>query len=349
MAPTPPSSSRKKPRIEFPEKPELASLVAILAENGSLSGNDLEALALTCKNLHKTITLVPDTSDDGLWRSVCNWEYPCTKDLDPSGVVARMGGYRKLYHQWRATPILHDGELGPMPPPSCSINDLTFFFQLKFKGKVIVSHTVTHDELDDFVQTGKIHVVLPEPKGFCSPRDRLVGNEWVIEAEDVRKEDFHCTIHMLRSSDGAFLCLVDKPTAHKILRLPSAIDASQLDRFASSHQFLNFCMFSSQDETYGTGSVYLHCDKLRTHALKKTALGSAINRRLKDLSLGMTNSIVLDCLEGVAPLTLAVSEFTILFEVFAAHENYLELPLEETDWDERSTGFTILHFLSELE
>ena len=171
--------------------PNEAMLPMILAvQSGFLGGMDLKRLGSVSKDLRTAAT------DDKVWQDLCHKKYSFTR-LDPTKAIAAKFGYRWLYWQWNAGRQEQVPGVDPLPPPSCTADDIVLFLHVSYEEKEILSTTIEGENLNTLLERKRLTIPFA-PAIFLDDKKK---DEYVA--------NFRVQISMFRTSDEAMCHICD--------------------------------------------------------------------------------------------------------------------------------------------
>jgi hypothetical protein len=188
--------------VETEKKQTLASLLHLLVQNEFIGGDELETLALVSKDLHRAAT------SEEIWKALCYVQYPGTRDL-PLETILTKAGYRSLYGRWWKAKPFPLVPSGPMPPPSCTIDDIVMVVHIYYKKQVIFATSLEGDQLDPFVKFGALELNI-----------RMKDPVFVREDFDLYRDYLLLKVHIFRSTDETMFCIFDRGVEIEFLDRP---------------------------------------------------------------------------------------------------------------------------------
>lgn len=225
---SPGSISSKRRRFELEgndtndDRCSLDFIVNILAENNFLGAKELLILGQTSKQLHQTCI-----GDDTLWASLCRYRWPCTKFV-PKALLENQGqgSFLQLYKLWNSG-IAEPFSRPPLSPPSCTADDICLFVHMGYKGAPLIDLNITGREmLTPLLDHGSVEITLENPVVLGAAEwnflphqvDRTVNMYRTyhyglpIQCKHLNWMEFDASIHCLRLTDSAMICLLKSKT-----------------------------------------------------------------------------------------------------------------------------------------
>lgn len=320
----------------------LVSFIQLLVDNGVLGIPELSKLIFLSRAVRDA------TLDDTIWASLCNREFPNTKFLPRDIFFSK--GHLWCYMQWKAG-IAEQRPSRPLPPPSCTANDIVLYIHLKHRGKPFASVPILGELMETLVTEGSVDCGIVKPATLGKAEWHFTNDEasqyekgtletplyaWWSEFD---QREFDVSIHMLRLTDLAMSCVFSPrpgdreclegvkvhPKPGKVLTPQTEFDLSK------GQQWSNL--------SFGPWSL------TQSLPMKQTALAAEIKSRLP-------NPVVFsfDCQFSVVEGgLLAVTGFTIELMKMSGIDEDGHPETFDCRKEEASHGVTLLHILSELQ
>lgn len=317
------------------------SILQPLVDSGHVEVKDLGVLSQVSKEVNQA------SMEDSIWAYFCQREYHCTNCY--SKAFREKKGYRWLYKYW-STPIVKRH----LPPntlglPSCPVDKMNFFIQVKYDGASLYARRVTAEKLSHLLSKGKVGINLagnPLVLGkahWRSTRNRPVtASGFSVFCENFDESKLRTTIHVSnRSSKETVRCCIysskeRKPTRRARLRVHPDI---QEDEVMSSDTKFDL----SKDQTSGVLSYQQwRGSRVRlplNHSRNAEAIVSRFPHHVEffvDFCVGVVNE----------------DQYAICgVNIVAAYicSDRLQLRQFNSDAEKERSGVTLLHYLSELQ
>lgn len=322
-----------------------ASCVQLLVDNGFIGFQGLVNLIFLSWEVHNATLL-----DDGVWESLCNHEFPNTRSIPKELRQAR--GHLWLYLKWKSRvprePL--PSSLGPMPPPSCTADDIKLFVSLKHKEATFIDLVVDGERLVELLERHETTYEFQEPKvlGKAAWLNLKLHRVWLHDPNDNQAIDCSVSIHLFRYNDSSISCVLDCPTNEGGHCGDELYVYPKLNPGEVFTENTEFDLSRGQRTQYFCFSPWIFGDVglvLRKGCpLRQTALAVEIKKRLSDRPVVFEIYCKLAVVNGGL---FAITSLTI---------KAVQLLPFDHDVDEAGTvrffadhGVTLLHILSEIE
>lgn len=216
-------SKSKRRRDDEVAQEGLASIIQILVDNQLINHVELGALAQVSKQLQAVAT------HDTVWESLCTTESVCVRDLLQSG-QSKMGA-RLVYKKWISGSIIRTPltNLSCLPFPSCTINDLTIYFNISY-GTNKLDFKVTGPSISILFEKWAVGI---NPGFFSNEILRFGQAKWLEgcfdddEVIEIREEEntgfplsdldfskLNVKVRMFRRTDDALISIFDSDSTN---------------------------------------------------------------------------------------------------------------------------------------
>jgi len=324
-----------------------ASIVQPLVDSGYIRVAQVGKLAQVSRELNAS------TVEDSVWASLCQRDYPNTKNFSQLFLESR--GHRWLYKRWSAPMVKRRpvAALPPLAPLSCTADQLHFDVHVMYDGIPVFSCGYEVSSLSYLFESGAVGLELHNPFVFgkaqwdFSERQRLEYEAGRSNSEGLPAKcakEFHArklsaTVHMFQMTDTSMCCLYSSkeciPASHGALRLhPMVANGETITRDAK----FDF----SKDQTKRT-ICFKRPPSLERWPLKHSQEAAEIMHRLP-YYVYMDVSLDISVIEGGEVALTWISISTIKM----GEENSSD-PFFNSAEEKEKHGVTLLHILSEVQ
>lgn len=327
----------------------------ILVDSGFIAAAELGRVAQVSTELNRA------TSEDSVWASLCQRDYPATSRFKRSFLDG--GGYRWMYKRWSCPIAKRRRPLSPLEdPPSCTAKQIFVCAHIRYDGKSALSAVLSGHQLDYLLEDGAICWDFAEPfvigkaEWNYSERQKLdyeaetnsanrSGLPVKCNAFDADKLD--ATIHVISSS------------ASRGESMSRVFDSSELGRPSmtrspSAHPRLEQGETLTQETKYDTtrddecGSIIFTIPRDKTFSawpLRDSKEAALIQERIEH-PLFFKMKIRVGAIKGG---NFVINGFDLFVCKSGIPDSKPRYPVFRSSEEKEKHGVTLLHILSELQ